>query len=103
MDLIIKNTEMLTIDIIEDQEKDKEKLIGYLNRYSKEQNTFFNIRHYPTGSAFLFQYKSDADIVFRDIERPGINGFETACQLRKRDTKVLLIFLTNQRLFGRCL
>ena len=39
MDLIIKNTEMLTIDIIEDQEKDKEKLIGYLNRYSKEQNT----------------------------------------------------------------
>ena len=34
MDLIIKNTEMLTIDIIEDQEKDKEKLIGYLNRYS---------------------------------------------------------------------
>lgn len=95
MDLIIKNTEMLTIDIIEDQEKDKEKLIGYLNRYSKEQNTVFNIRHYPTGSAFLFQYKSDADIVFRDIERPGINGFETACQLRKRDTKVLLIFLTN--------
>ena len=45
MDLIIKNTEMLTIDIIEDQEKDKEKLIGYLNRYSKEQNTVFNIRH----------------------------------------------------------
>jgi DNA-binding LytR/AlgR family response regulator len=59
------------------------------------------IRHYP--HAMLCTYSSgeeltlsdsQIDILFLDIEMPGIGGMETARKLRKQNKKFILIFVT---------
>ena len=42
----------------------------------------------------------DYDIVFMDIELPGINGMEAAHRLREIDQQVILIFVTNMAQFA---
>ncbi len=45
-------------------------------------------------------YRADYDIVFMDIELPGINGMEAAHRLREIDQQVILIFVTNMAQFA---
>ncbi len=40
------------------------------------------------------------DIIFLDIEMSGINGIETAREIRKTDENVIIVFLTNYQEFS---
>lgn len=44
---------------------------------------------------FIEQYRPDYDLIFLDIQMPGLNGMEAATALRKKDSSVLLVFVTN--------
>jgi DNA-binding LytR/AlgR family response regulator len=50
---------------------------------------------FGSGEAFLGGYQPVYDIVLMDIELPSINGMETAKALRRLDSFVLLVFVTN--------
>ena len=86
---------MVTIYFVEDQKEDQELLSGYLERFEKENAMRFDVRSFSNASLFLSQYKFDGDIIFMDIDMPGINGFEASVELRKSDARSVLIFLTN--------
>jgi len=86
---------MVSISIIEDQLQDQDKLKGYIEKYKQENKVFLVVKTFSTGTSFLEEYKSDADIIFMDIEMPGINGFDTAVELRKKDSKAVIVFITN--------
>ena len=45
-------------------------------------------------------YHMDADLIFMDIELPGINGIETSHQLRAADPVVALVFITNMEQYA---
>ena len=44
---------------------------------------------------FLESYTKDYDLVFLDVEMPGLNGIETAKELRHMDSNVVIMFITN--------
>lgn len=73
-----------------DDEKSIRELIG--NKV-KEQYPEAEIVFYQSGEELLLSDKH-ADILFLDIQMSGIDGMETARELRKKDKKVILIFVT---------
>lgn len=86
---------MITIGIVEDQELDKQKIVEFIEKYKIENNVSITLKYYNNGNNFIEKYRSDCDIVFMDIDMPLINGFDASVELRKKDKKVVLIFITN--------
>ena len=86
---------MVRIKILEDDPADRDTLIECLRKYEREQGQSFSITAYDNPSDFMDNYHMDADLIFMDIELPGINGIETAHQLRAADPVVALVFITN--------
>lgn len=73
-----------------DDEKDIGELLGnkILGMYPEAELSFFQ-----SGDELLAA-KQDIDICFLDIQMQGINGMETARELRKKGHKMVLIFVT---------
>jgi len=73
-----------------DDEKNIRELIA-----SKVMHLFpkAEIAFYASGDELLLSDKA-IDILFLDIQMSGRNGMETARELRKKDKKVILIFVT---------
>lgn len=85
----------MRIAIVEDESSAAERLIDCLSRYEQEAGVHFDIVRYDDGAAFLSGWNQSADIVFMDIEMPGINGVETAHRMREIAADTVLIFVTN--------
>ena len=73
-----------------DDEKNIQELIGkkILKQYSEAEILFFS-----SGEELLLS-KEKTDILFLDIQMPGKNGMETARELREKNKKMILIFIT---------
>ncbi len=86
---------MLNIAIVEDEEEAYRKLVEFTDRYSQESGETFHISYFASGEAFLKSSYQDIDVVFMDIELPGMNGMDTAAEMRKKNDSIILIFVTN--------
>lgn len=86
---------MIQIAIVEDDAQERVRLKTYLNKFAEQENVQLSVSEYASGWAFLEGYHPKFDIVLMDIEMPGMDGMETARNLRKIDGKVILIFVTN--------
>lgn len=91
---------MVKIAIVEDNPEALNILKEYLDRYSKESKLEFCIGCYREGLSFLDEYDASTDLVFMDIDMPGMNGIEVSKRLRERDPNVVLIFVTNMAQFA---
>lgn len=85
---------MIQVAIVEDEYESAEAIESCLKSYSAEFKINFNIVKYKNGLDFLEEYKPDFDIIFMDIDMPHMNGLQTARELRKKDSSVVLIFVT---------
>lgn len=86
---------MLKIAIVEDDASHCQQLSDYLRRYEKEKNQTFEIDSFVSGIPFLENYTPRWDVIFLDIEMPGVNGMTVAETIRRSDSGVVLIFVTN--------
>ena len=86
---------MIQIAIVEDQKEDQDRLREFLDRYQQENSLTFSVDVFSNATLFLSENKKDFDILFMDIEMPGINGFDASVKLREKDTKTVLVFITN--------
>lgn len=85
----------MLIGIIEDNEADRKQLEDLLQRYREETGFMIQVHAFQTGAQFLDEYHGKYDLLFMDIEMPGIDGMQTARELRRLDQTVGLIFTTN--------
>lgn len=86
----------MKIALVDDEKQSLNKMLEYCREYASGHNILYEFSLFESGEAFLKNLKKDTySIVFIDIYMTGINGIEAARQLRKRDNKCFLIFLTS--------
>lgn len=86
---------MFRIAIVEDEEEIRCQLGEYAQQYAQEYKTELEISLFSDGSELLAGYRPIYDILFLDIDMPGINGMETAERIRTQDDEVVIVFVTN--------
>ena len=80
--------------IVEDDACAADVLRSHLARFAAEKGTGFSIE--ILGSALeLLEGNHPADVIFRDIGLPGINGMEAAEIIRQKDQVTPLVFVTD--------
>ena len=90
---------MLYITLIDDDIKALTHLQAELNDYLKKQNIDFFIKTFQSGLDFLAN-PPVTDILFLDVEMPGMNGIDVAKEVRKTNSEMVILFCTNYRQFA---
>lgn len=92
---------MLSVAIVEDDEKDAKTLTSALMRYGKENSEEFRLKRFENAEKFLLDYRPVYDVVFMDIELSGtMDGLNAAKRMRRYDEDVALLFVTNMAQFA---
>ena len=86
---------MIRVAIVEDQPDAAAQLNKCLDHYEQQMSEQFSRTVYQDAEKFLFDYHSQYDLVFMDIEMPGMDGMQAAYKLREIDQVVALVFVTN--------
>ena len=86
----------MRLALVDDDAEICSLLRAYVQRYNTEYGTSISTYDFTSGSDLLHNYERG---VF-DIEMPGINGMETATQIRRIDDAVALVFVTHLAQFA---
>lgn len=87
---------ILKIAIVEDDKTQQENNISLLKKYAEQHNVVFSFFAFDNAFLFLQDFKQGTyDIVFMDINMPGINGLDAAKEMRQIDAAISLIFVTD--------
>lgn len=87
--------ELLNIVICENDINDQEFINKNVIKILDDLKIEYEIKIYNSGERLIEAYKNDADIILMDIQMDGIDGMETAREIRKVDDKVEIIFITS--------
>lgn len=89
---------MLNIGIVEDNKEIAAELQRAITDYGREKACAFAFSTFYSSEDML-DSKKNFDVLFLDIELPGIDGMSAAQKIRETDKDVIIIFVTNvQRL-----
>lgn len=86
---------MIRIAIVEDDKNYANVLKKYILRYEEESGQRFRITWFQDGEDIVENYKADYDIILMDIEMQFMDGMTAAEEIRKSDSEVVIIFITN--------
>lgn len=86
---------MIRIAIVEDDELYISQLLKYLEDYQREEREEFSIKVYRDGDGITADYKAQHDLILMDIQMKFVDGMTAAEEIRKVDSQVVIIFITN--------
>lgn len=92
--LVAEGGSMRRIAVVEDSPVERDSLLRFLDRYATDTGATFDVTPFESGEEFLTAHKA-FDLVFLDIEMPGLDGMETAAMWRSYCPDTPLIFVTN--------
>lgn len=91
---------MIHIGIVDDQKEARHQLQQEIARFSDEYAIAFDVQEYESASAYLSDRNHACDILYLDIDMPNMSGMELAEEIRKTNSRVLIIFCTNLQQFA---
>lgn len=86
---------MLRIAIAEDEAKYQQILQEHIRRFAQETGILCQADLYSGGGELLERYKGQYDLLLLDIQMGGLDGLETAAEIRQLDQEVIIVFVTN--------
>jgi len=86
---------MIKVAIVEDEHAYAMQLQEYLHQYEIENGEIFEISLFSDGDEIVNRYKPVYDIILMDVEMKLMDGMSAAEEIRKVDTEVVIIFITN--------
>lgn len=95
--------EQIRIAIVEDETPHAQLLEQHIVSWGRDRNVGdIPIRRFDNAAAFLFDWAEERyDMIFLDIQMPGINGMETARKIRETDRGVKLVLPPASRTTSR--
>lgn len=91
---------MIKVAVVEDEKVSAEMLSGFISDYGKANNEQFSVTYFPDAVSLLENYRPIYDILFMDIMMPDLDGMTAAGKIREKDTRVIIIFVTNMSQFA---
>lgn len=92
---------MVNIALVDDEKKQTDFQEDLLKKYRNINPDFVaEISVFNSPLEFLEKYEGQFDIIFMDMEMPGFTGLETSSQIRKIDSDVSIVFITNYAKFA---
>ena len=86
---------MLKIAIVEDEEINIKQLKEYLDQFQKETDEIITVTVFHDGDEITSKYSAKYDIILMDIQMKFIDGMTAAKEIRKMDSEVTIIFISN--------
>ena len=86
---------MIRLALVEDDALYRSQLREYIDKYSAASGEKFTVTEYSDGDEIALGYKAVYDIILMDIEMKFMDGMMAAEEIRKKDTEVIIIFITN--------
>lgn len=86
---------MIRIAVVEDEDYYIKELTGYLKEYEKTFGEEFKITVYRDGDGITSNYKAQFDVILMDIQMKFLDGMSAAEEIRKQDSEVVIMFITN--------
>jgi len=91
---------MLHVALIEDNQDDLDAFTKAFSSFCEGENVKYELAIFRNGSDFLSGFTSQFDLIFFDIELGDHNGIDLAKEVRAKDDKVAIVFLTNMAQFA---
>ena len=86
---------MLKIAVVEDQQEVRDELCRFIRQYAAENSLQVEVVPIEDGAVIAEHYEPGYDIIFMDVEMPGLDGFGAAEKIRAVDADAVLVFVTN--------
>lgn len=86
---------MLRIAVAEDEIQCRQILLDHIRRFAGESGISCPVDVYSGGNELLERYKGQYDLVLMDVQMGGLDGLETAAEIRRRDQGVIIVFVTD--------
>ena len=86
---------MLKIAVVEDQQEVRDELCRFIRQYAAENSLQVEVLPVEDGAVIAEHYEPGYDIIFMDVEMPGLDGFGAAEKIRAVDADAVLVFVTN--------
>ena len=86
---------MIRLALVEDDGNYRSQLKEYIARYAQSSGERFTVQEFEDGDEIALGYKAEYDIILMDIEMKFMDGMMAAEEIRKVDTEVIIIFITN--------
>lgn len=86
---------MIHIAIVEDEKIYSDTLTEYLTQYERETSESVKVSLFSDGDEIVNNYRSQFDIILMDVEMKFMDGMSAAEEIRKLDSEVVIIFVTN--------
>ena len=86
-----------SIAVCDDSSTDREYAIDFVRQWASTSGHIVSVSSFPSAENFLFLYeeKSDYDILLLDIEMGAMDGVALAKKLRKANDTVQIVFITG--------
>lgn len=91
---------MLNVALVEDSHEDEELFQTAFTTFVQENQLSAQLHVFETGHEFLSCPGGKYDLIFMDIELPDMNGIDVSRELRKKDARAVLVFLTKMGQFA---
>ena len=85
----------MRIAIVDDEAPVRLQLNDYVNQYASENRLSIEAQVFSSAAAFLEAEKSGFDILLLDIEMDDMDGMALARDIRLRNERIIIIFITN--------
>ncbi len=86
---------MFQLAIVEDEDSYAAQLVEYIDKYQAESGNYFKVTRFTDGDEITNGYKGQFDIILMDIEMKLMDGMTAAEEIRKLDSDVIIMFITN--------